>query len=460
MAKKRYEIDMCRGPLVKNILRFALPLVLSGILQLLFSAADLAVVGRCVSDTALAAVGATNSVTSLVVVLFSGLSAGVNLVVARLYGAGNHRGIQKAVHTAIALALIGGGCFAVAGLLLSGSILRWMDTPAEVYDAALKYMRIVFLGIPASMIYNFGAAILRSHGDTKRPFYYITCAGALNVGLNLVFVLWLGMAVEGVALGTVISQYVSAILVFRCLLYTDGPCRISLRGLRLYKDVTAQIARVGLPAGLQSAVFSIAGVLIQTSINSLGKNAMVAYTAVSNLENLVCTALNALAQATLCFVSQNFGAKQYRRIRRVQRASLLLSLAAGFVLSMLTLLLGDILLRIYTNDPVALVSCKELLLVSMAPFFLCGIMQSLGETVRGLGYAVTPMVSSLVGVCGLRVLWIYTVFARFPNLTVLYLSFPAGWIVTSLAHFVTLAVVWRKLPKEDAPLPATVAENP
>ena len=167
-----------------------------------------------------------------------------------------------------------------------------------------------------------------------------------------------------------------------------------------------------------------------------------------------------MAQATLCFVSQNFGAKQYRRIRRVQRASLLLSLAAGFVLSMLTLLLGDILLRIYTNDPVALVSCKELLLVSMAPFFLCGIMQSLGETVRGLGYAVTPMVSSLVGVCGLRVLWIYTVFARFPNLTVLYLSFPAGWIVTSLAHFVTLAVVWRKLPKEDAPLPATVAENP
>ncbi|MBR5519475.1 MAG: MATE family efflux transporter [Clostridia bacterium] len=452
MARK-YEIDMCRGPLVSKLIRFAIPVVLTGIFQILYSAADLAVVGQFVNDTALAAVGSTGAITGLILVLFLGLSSGVNFVIAKFYGASDYKNIHKAAHTTILLAILGGCVFTGIGFILSEPLLRMMDTPTDVYDQSLLYLRITFLGVPASMVYNFGAAILRSFGDTKRPFYFISCAGATNVLLNLLFVLVFDMDVDGVGLATVLSNYLSAGLVLTCLMRSEGPFRISLRKLRFHGDIVRQILRIGLPSGLQSAMFSIAAFVIQSSINSLGKYAMIACTTVGSLENIVCTALSALSQATVCFVSQNLGAKQFRRIRRMYRVSLIFSLTVNIVLSMSILLFGDALLQIYTDDAEALVYCKEVLLVSMLTFPICSLMETFGNMVRGLGYAVTPMLASLFGVCGIRILWIYTIFAAFPKLTLLYLSYPVSWVFTSAVLFVILCYALRKLPKEDAPLP-------
>ena len=459
MTRKRYEIDMCRGPMLKNIVRFAIPLVLSGVMQLLYSTADLVVVGQFVSDTALAAVGSTGSVTSLVVVLFSGLSVGVNLVVSRLRGAEDNKGIHEAVHTAIALALIGGVVFAIVGFAISAPLLRMVSTPDDVFQMALTYIRISFLGMPISMFYGFGSAVLYAYGDTKRPFYFATCSGALNVALNLLFVLVFHMDVAGVAIATLLSQLFSATLLFFCLTRMEGPARLFVRGIRCYRDKVLKIAHIGLPSGLQSSMFSIAGVLIQASINSLGKEAMIACTTVGNLERIICLAISSLGQAVVCFVSQNRGAGQFRRIRRLQWMALgifgvITPLLAGGVL-----MSGDVLLQIYTDEPTVLVKCKEALLVSMLTFPINGILEALDTMVRGLGYAVTSMAASMAGICGFRLLWIYTVFAATPSLTTLYLSYPVGWATTALIDAIALVVIWRKLPKENAPLPELGGQN-
>lgn len=450
---RNYEIDMCRGPIIKNLIRFAIPLVLSGVMQLLYSTADLVVVGQCVSDTALAAVGSTGSVTNLVIVLFSGLSVGVNLVVSRLRGAGDNKGIHEASHTAVALALIGGVVFGVIGFAISAPLLRMVSTPDDVFPTALTYIRISFLGMPFSMFYSFGSAILYAYGDTKRPFYFATCSGALNVVLNLLFVLVFHMDVAGVAIATLLSQMFSASLIYFCLTRMEGPARISVRGIRCYRDKVLKIVHIGLPSGLQSSTFSIAGVLIQASINSLGKEAMVACTTVGNLERIICLAISSLGQAIVCFVSQNRGAGQFRRIRRLQWIAVGMFLAVTPVLAGVVLLFGDPLLRIYTDEPAVLVKCKEALLVSMLTFPINGILEAVDTVVRGMGYAVTSMAASMAGICGVRLLWIYTVFAAYPSLTTLYLSYPVGWILTSLVDVIALAVIWRKLPKENAPLP-------
>ena len=457
MAKRSYEMDMCRGPLAGKILMFSLPLIFSGILQLLFNAADLVVVGKFagdISDQALAAVGSTGSVTNLIVGAFIGLSTGVNVLVAQLYGAGEHQKLSKAVHTAITLAFICGVVLVGVGLLVARPLLVWMDTPTDVIDLSELYMRIIFYGMPANMLYNFGSAILRSIGDTKRPLYFLLIAGSLNVVLNLVFVICFHMNVAGVALATVISQVLSAVLILICLSRMDGPCKLSWRHLGINGEATLKIARVGLPAGLQGCIFSISNVLIQSSINSFGSLAMAGSTAAANIEGFIYIAMNAVYQAALSFTSQNFGAKQYKRINKVFAVCAMLVTAVGLLLGLLAILLKHPLLSLYTDDPVVADFGVFRMDVIVTTYFFCGLMEVCTGVMRGIGYSILPMCVSLAGACGLRIVWIYTLFAADHTMTMLYLSYPVSWAITTLVHFLCFLVARRKLPKENMPLDA------
>ena len=455
MTKRSYEMDMCRGPLAGKILMFSLPLILSGILQLLFNAADLVVVGKFagdISDQALAAVGSTGSVTNLITGAFIGLSTGANVLVAQLYGASDHQKLSKAVHTAITLAFISGVVLVGVGLLVARPLLEWMETPADVIDLSELYMRIIFCGMPANMLYNFGSAILRSIGDTKRPLYFLLIAGSLNVVLNLVFVICFHMNVAGVALATVISQVLSAVLILICLFRMDGPCKLSWRHLGINGEATLKIARVGLPAGLQGCIFSISNVLIQSSINSFGSLAMAGSTSAANIEGFIYIAMNAVYQAALSFTSQNFGAKQYKRINKVFAVCAMLVTAVGLLLGLLAILLKRPLLSLYTDDPVVADFGVFRMNVIVTTYFFCGLMEVCTGVMRGIGYSILPMCVSLAGACGLRVLWIYTLFAADRTMTMLYLSYPVSWAITTLVHFLCFLVARRKLPKENVPL--------
>lgn len=452
MAKRNHEMDMCQGPLLGKILVFSLPLMLSGMLQLLFNAADIIVVGKFAGDQALAAVGATGALINLIVNAFIGLSVGVNVLVARLYGAGETEQVSEAVHTSILLSFISGCILVVVGLLLTRPLLEMMGTPADVIDMSATYMRIFFCGMPVQMLYNFGAAILRSVGDTKRPLYFLLIAGVLNVLLNLFFVIVLGMDVDGVALATVLSQIVSAVLIVLCLMRTEGACKLNLRKLRIYKDKMVEIVRVGLPAGIQGCVFALSNVLIQSSVNSFGSVAMAGNTASGNIEGFVYTAMNSIAQAAISFTSQNRGAKQYQRIGKIFRSCLLLVTLVGLVLGLACVLFGEPLLHVYTDDPQVVEFGMMRMKIIATLYFICGIMDVMAAMVRGLGYSILPMVVSLTGACGLRILWVYTIFAANRSLTSLYISYPVSWGVTALVHIACYFWIRKSLPSKDMPL--------
>ena len=453
MAKRSYEVDMCRGPLLGKILIFALPLMLSGILQLLFNAADIVVVGRFASSQALAAVGSTSALINLIINVFIGLSVGANVLVARYYGAGEREQVSQAVHTSVLLSLLCGVVLIAVGVALSRPLLELMGTPEDVINMSATYMRIYFCGMPVLMLYNFGAAILRSVGDTKRPLYFLIVAGVINVVLNLFFVIVCGMDVDGVALATVISQAVSASLILLCLMRMEGPCHLDLHKLHIYKDKMWQIVRVGLPAGLQGCIFSISNVLIQSSVNSFGSVAMAGNTAASNIEGFVYTGMNAIYQTALSFTSQNYGARQYHRITRVMRLCLALVTAVGLGLGLTAVLLHTQLLGIYSSDPQVIAYGTMRMQFVATLYFLCGIMDVMAGVMRGMGYSILPMIVSLTGACGLRILWIFTLFAANRTLSMLYVSYPVSWLITALAHLGCYFWVRRKMPREDAPLP-------
>jgi len=444
LRDKRYEIDMLNGPVMPRLLSFALPLMLSSVLQLTFNAADVIVVGRFEGDAALAAVGTPGALINLLVNLFLGLSVGANVVVAQCCGAGDYRNTSEAVHTSIGLSLVGGLVVGVVGFFLAGTFLSMMNTPAEVLPLATSYMRIYFLGMPANMLYNFGAAILRAIGDTRRPLTYLTVAGVVNVVLNLLFVIAFGMGVSGVALATIISQVISATLVVLCLIRTDGAIHLDVRRIRLHADKVWRIAKVGLPAGLQGMVFSISNVLIQSTVNGFGKVVVAGNTTASNLEGYIYVAMNSIYQAAITFTGQNVGARRYDRISRVARASLLAVFGIGASLGGLLMLCKGWLFRIYTNDD-AVVAAAAIRTGIIAPtYFLCGMMDALVGLLRGMGSSVTPMVVSIVGVCVLRILWILFVFPLAPTLNTLYLSYPVSWMVTLIAHSCSYFYVKRK----------------
>lgn len=444
VRKNKYEMDMCNGPLLGKIIIYAFPLILSGILQLLFNAADIVVVGRFAGNHALAAVGSTSSLINLLVNLFMGLSVGTNVLVASYYGGNKEHEISETVHTAIITALVGGFILVFVGFFLSRPLLTLMGTPADVIDHSVLYMRIYFAGMPVMLVYNYGSAVLRAVGDTKRPLYYLLSAGVVNVCLNLVFVIVFHMGVAGVALATVLSQVISASLIIRCLMKTDSSYKLEIKKLRFSTDKFIRMMRIGIPAGLQGSIFSISNVLIQSSVNSFGSIVMAGNTAAANIEGFVYMAMNALYQTALSFTGQNMGAKNYKRIYKIMWICLGMVTVIGLVLGNAVYLFGDTLVGIYSSDAEVIRYGVLRLLYISVPYFLCGLMDVMVGVLRGMGYAIMPMIVSLAGACGLRVLWIFTVFAANRTLPVLYLSYPVTWTVTFLVHLTCFMIVKRK----------------
>ena len=436
VRRSSFEIDMTNGPLVSKIIRFAIPLALSGILQLLFNAADIVVAGRFAGSQALAAVGSTGALINLIVNLFIGLSIGVNVLVARYYGGGNRQDLYETVHTAVLISMISGVVLIFIGIGLSQPLLDLMGTPDDVIGQAVLYMRIYFVGMPVMMLYNFGSAILRAVGDTQRPLYFLLLAGVVNVFLNLFFVIVLHMGVAGVATATVISQCISAGLVLFCLVKSDTVYRVNLKELKIYKHKLIQMVKIGVPAGIQGATFSISNVLLQSSINSFGSIAMAGSTAGSNIEGFVWTAMDAFTQSTLSFTGQNYGAKKFHRITKVVWYNLGLVTLVGLVLGIGAYLAGPWLLRIYSTDPEVVSYGLERMLLVCAPYAVCGIMNVMVGAMRGLGSSLTPMMASIFGVCVLRVVWIYTIFPLDRTFFMLFLSYPVTWLVTGLIELV------------------------
>lgn len=443
--KKSYEIDMCNGPLLGKILAFSIPLMLSGMLQLLFNAADIVVVGQFAGSDSLAAVGSTSSLINLLVNLFIGLSVGANVLVARFYGAGQKKELSEMVHTAILTSLVSGVLLIFVGVLLAEPALRLMDTPEDVLVQAVLYMRIYFVGMPVMMAYNFGSAILRAVGDTKRPLYYLLAAGVVNVVLNLVFVIVFSLGVAGVAIATVISQVVSALLVLRCLMHSDGDYRLILKELKIVPDKLFKMIQIGLPAGLQGMLFSISNVLIQSSVNSFGSIAMAGNTAASNIEGFIYTAMNSLYQTAISFTGQNYGAQKYKRIGKILLQCQLIVIIVGLVGGNAAYFSSGTLLRLYSKDAQVIEYGVLRLSIICTTYCLCGMMDVMVGSLRGMGYSIMPMLVSLSGACLFRVVWIYTIFKQYHTLKCLYWSYPISWTLTFLVHLLCFAVVYRRL---------------
>ena len=447
MRKKSYEMDMSSGPLLGKMLMFALPLMLSSILQLLFNAADIVVVGRFAGSQALAAVGSTSSLINLLVSVFNGLSIGVNVLVARYLGARDARNTHETVHTAILVSIVSGLILVVLGISLAAPLLRLMGSPEDVLPLSTLYIRIYFAGMPFTMLYNFGSAIMRSTGDTRRPLYFLAFSGVVNVVLNLILVVVFHMSVAGVAIATVTSQAISAILVFVCLLRMDGLCRVEIKQLHIYKDKLLDMFRIGLPAGVQGALFNISNVLIQSSVNSFGSIAMAGNSASANIEGFIYMGMNAIYQTALSFISQNLGAKKYKRITRVAVTSVGLVAIIGIALGAIALLFDTQLLGIYSDTSEVVTFGLKRMWIIAPTYFICGMMDVIMGCNRGLGYSIMPMIVSLAGACGFRILWIFTIFAANPTLETLYTSYPISWGLTAAAHAICFIIVKRKLDK-------------
>lgn len=448
--KRSYEIDMCNGPLLGKILQFSIPLICSGILQLLFNAADIVVVGQFTGSDALAAVGSTSALNNLIINVFLGFSIGCSIMTARYYGAQKWKDVHEVVHTSMLVSVICGVVMIVIGVALARPLLEVMGTPDNVLDQAVLYMRIIFVGMPALMIYNFGAAILRAVGDTRRPLLFLLIAGVLNVLLNLFFVIVFRMGVAGVAIATVISQCVSAVMIVICLMRSETVYQLSLKELRIYKEKLIEITKVGLPAGIQGAVFNVSNVLIQSSVNSFGSVVVAGNTAATNLEGFVYTSMNAIYQASLSFTSQNVGAKKIERVIPVLWRCLAVVFVVGAGMGVLGLLFMNQLLGIYSGEPEVISYGALRLELIFSTYFLCGMMDVVCGSVRGLGYSITPTIISLTGACGLRILWVYTIFALDRSLFTLYLSYPVTWAITLVGHMVCFFIFLRKVKQKIA----------
>lgn len=449
MKQKKYEIDMCNGPILKKMLVFAIPLMLSSILQLLFNAADIVVVGRFAGDESLAAVGSTSSLINLLTNVFIGLSVGANVLVARYFGAKKEEELKQTVHTAMTLSLIGGAVLTVIGVVGAPIILEWMQTPPEVLSLAVIYLRVYFAGITATMIYNFGSSILRAIGDTKRPLYFLSIAGVVNVVLNLFFVIVFHWGVFGVGLATVISQVISAGLVLRCLFREQGGIRLDLKCLGIHKGKLVQIMQIGLPAGFQGMLFSLSNVVIQSSVNTFGATIVAGNSAGINIEGFIYVGMNAFYQAAISFMGQNVGAGKYNRVNKILYAAQTCVIVIGFALSMLVRIFAEPLLSLYTDSPAVVEAGVARLQIICATYFLCGMMDVMVGALRGLGYSIAPMIVSLLGACAFRLLWIATVFQveRFHVIETIYYSYPISWALTFLAHAVTFIIVRKSLKK-------------
>ena len=441
MKNNKYEIDMCNGTLMDKLISFSLPLMLSGILQLLFNAVDIIVVGRFTGRQALAAVGSTTALINIFTNLFIGISLGANVLAARFYASGKEKEMSETVHTSITLALISGLVMALAGVLLARFALNLMGTPNDVIDQSVLYMRIYFLGMPFFMLYNYGAAILRAVGDTKRPLFFLVISGMTNAVLNLVLVIVFHMGVAGVAIGTIVSQLISSILVLRCLYTSNTSYRLYFSKLGIKTQYLKQIFQVGIPAGIQSTVINLSNALLQSSVNSFGSVAMAGYTAANNIFGFLYMSVNAVTQSCMSFTSQNYGVKKLKRMDRVLLDCMILSVGVTLTLGCGAYFFGPELLKIYTSDADVIRCGVEVLAFTTVPYFCCGIMDLLPGALRGTGYSGVPMILSIIGTVGTRIVWIFGLFPAHRSLSFLFISYPVSWILTILMQAVCFCFV-------------------
>ncbi len=448
---KNFEMDMCTGSLFGKMLLFTVPLILSSLLQLFFNTADMIVAGKFAGPTALASISGTSSLTNLIVNLFIGLSVGANVCVAKFYGQNNYKDVSETVHTSVVMSVIFGVVLATFGFVMARPLLTLMDTPDTVIDGAVIYMRIYFLGMPVIMLYNFTSAILRAVGDTKRPLFYLMIAGAINVLLNLFFVIVLRIGVAGVAIATVASQAVSAGLVLHALFTYDGCLKLELKKLRISGRKLGQMVKIGLPAGIQGSFFSISNVLIQSSINSFGDLAMTGNAAAQNIEGYVYVGMNAFHHTTLSFTGQNYGGGKYDRILKVVRNGLFFAAFTGLLLGSTAYLFRDQLLNLYIADtpdtPEIIRYGIVRMSVIMFTYFTCGTMDVLVGGLRGLGRSIPPMLITLTFVCLMRIAWIYTVFAKVHTLQCLYTSYPVSWTLATVIQGIYFILTYRRVMK-------------
>lgn len=448
MKNNKYEIDMCNGTIMDKLISFALPLMISGMLQLMFNAVDIIVVGRFTGSQALAAVGSTTALICTFTNLFIGVSLGANVLAARFYASGKTKEMSETVHTAILLALISGIAMSIIGILCARESLVLIATPDDIIGQAALYLRIYFLGMPFFMLYNYGAAILRAVGDTKRPLMYLIAAGTANAVLDLILVIIFKMGVAGVAIGTITSQFISCVLVIRCLCKTDAIYKLYISKLRIKKYYLIQILKVGLPAGIQSTVINFSNVLLQSSVNSFGEIAMAGYTAANNILGFLYVSVNSVTQACMSFTSQNYGVRKFKRMDKVLVDCAILSIIVSVVIGGGSYLLGHQILGIYTKQEDVIQCGMEILSISTIPYFLCGLMDMIPGSMRGVGYSAVPMLLSIIGTVGTRLVWIYGVFPEHRSLYVLFMSYPVSWGLTIVMQAICLVFVRRKIRKQ------------
>ena len=445
MKKNKYEIDMCSGPIMPKLISFSIPLMLSGILQLMFNAVDIIIVGKFSGSLALAAVGSTTALINVFTNLFIGISLGANVLSARFYASGRNKEMSETVHTSIALALVSGILMALVGLGFSRSALEIMGTPADVIDQSALYMRIYFMGMPFFMLYNYGAAILRSVGDTKRPLLFLIISGIVNAVLNMILVICFHLDVEGVAIATVVAQMISCVLVLRCLYRSEGSYQLRFSRLTLKWVYLKQIFQVGIPAGLQSTVINFSNALLQSSVNSFGSVAMAGYTAANNIFGFLYAAANSVTQACMSFTSQNYGVGKLKRMDKVLIHCMILTVGISLTLGCGAYLFGPELLKIYTDEADVIRCGMEILSFTTVPYFFCGIMDLFPGALRGMGHSAVPMILSVIGTVGMRVIWIFMIFPAHRSLEVLFISYPASWIATIILQVGCFLIVRKRV---------------
>lgn len=448
MEKNKFEIDMCNGPIMSKLISFSVPLILSGMLQLMFNAVDIIVVGQFSGSTSLAAVGSTTALINVFVNLFMGISLGANVVSARCYAMGRREEMSKTVHTAITIALVSGIIMAVIGVIFAKGALLLMGTPENVINLSTLYMRIYFLGMPFFMLYNYGAAILRAVGDTKRPLLFLVISGCINAGINMLLVIVFDMGVAGVAIGTVISQFVSCALVINCLYRTKSSYQLRFSKLKIEKDYMIQIFQVGVPAGIQSTVINFSNALLQSSVNSFGSVAMAGYTAANNILGFLYVSVNSITQACMSFTSQNYAVGKHKRMDRVLIDCIVLSISVALILGGGAYLFGTYILNIYTSDADVIKCGLEILSITTVPYFFCGIMDLFPGALRGMGYSTIPMILSIIGTVGIRILWIFVFFPMHRSLYFLFISYPGSWIATIVMQVICYMLVRKKIASQ------------
>ncbi len=444
---RRYSLDMTKGPFLKKILIFSVPLMLTGLLQLAYNTADIIVVGRFVGKEALAAVGSTGSLVNLFLNVFLGLSMGAGVMIARHIGEQDEKSVHECTHTAMLMSIFCGFLIGVIGYIFSDEMLKIMDVPEDVLHLAALYLKIYFLGSPGLLAYNFGASIVRATGDTKRPLYILTFSGLINVILNLVLVIFFGFGVDGVGIATIVSQYISAILIMLYLMKLPNSCKLIVSKLKIYKKELFSIIKLGLPAGIQSSLFSISNVIIQSTVNSFGSIAMAGIAAGSNFDSYVYTCTNAVAQTTMTFTSQNMGAKQYLNVGKVYKYCIIITLIIGIGMGNLGVIFGDFIVSLFSDDPAVIAIGADRLKLIMPFYFFCSLMDVAASQIRGMGKSFEPMIVSLLGACGIRIAWVFLILPLDRTLINLYWSYPVSWAVTFFAQFTMFFILKHKMIK-------------